>query len=965
MKKRFFALVLIAVLALTTGLTATTAFASYKVKSFEADVTAIEIGSEKAVGFTAELERGMASYIEVFDDQGRCVSYLYDNGMNGDARANDGIYYGTAKLSETSVGTVEYTIARGDSFASCEIKFYRPLTDKDWFCHDAVWANIDEIEASLEQMKATDEEIFQSVYEYLSKDENVAKVWFETDTIINFDLTSGIGNIYTRFTDEQMKSAGASTDELMAAAEELSNDMRNSDYGYIQDPDIGVWSPYYGYDSNFSYNYIDRAEQCAPTSGGEAHGFYGDDASYESFKTWNEYGVVMIDSHGTIYSGKSVICVPAPGPYDNIDMEEGHIFSLGGGEIGITGSFFLKYCPDMPNTLIYSGICLGFATNALADPLLEAGAGFYMGYTESVTFYYDGLMMDSIFEFLCTENPETGKLYTSSEACIAAQGVHGDIDPYGDAVLIWAGDESLIMQDNPIPVESVQIDPGEWDMYINNTVALMPLVEPIDANRYSVSWSSSDESIVSVDENGVATAHKEGVANVICTIEDNAPDEANTITAECTINVLGIMDASGIIFEADPITLFMGNENFIVSAGAYPENASNQNILWASSDESILKIDEDGTLHPVSPGTAVIIAETEDGGFQQGRICNVIDTAIDVAVNHGNYTLGFENDEVNPWVVDVETDPDRVSARSDIAGMTNTSAAFSMETVTLSAGDTLTFDWRVSSEKNYDTLQFLVNGEEEDRISGELEWANYTYSIPADGNYTFTWIYSKDRSHSDGSDCAWVDEIMVNIEGSEAEEIEITFVDNDESVIYSYVTTTVDEIVYPCNPYKEGMTFIGWDKSGIFDCDTTVTAVYVEGELARGDNMHMVSFTGLYDEIFSAVYVKDGEALEYPLMDYLNSMYKTESGEPIPFYGWVNDVETVTEDTVINGIFGIIGDANANLSIDSGDAAMVLRIAVEIIESTHTIDILGDFNGDGILNTGDAAGILSHAVGLA
>ncbi len=70
---------------------------------------------------------------------------------------------------------------------------------------------------------------------------------------------------------------------------------------------------------------------------------------------------------------------------------------------------------------------------------------------------------------------------------------------------------------------------------------------------------------------------------------------------------------------------------------------------------------------------------------------------------------------------------------------------------------TVTFWWKVSSEQNYDWLEFHIDGTRKDRISGNIDWQQKTYSITTTGSHTLRWRYVKDSSVSSGSDCAWVD----------------------------------------------------------------------------------------------------------------------------------------------------------------------------------------------------------------
>ena len=72
----------------------------------------------------------------------------------------------------------------------------------------------------------------------------------------------------------------------------------------------------------------------------------------------------------------------------------------------------------------------------------------------------------------------------------------------------------------------------------------------------------------------------------------------------------------------------------------------------------------------------------------------------------------------------------------------------------------ISFGVRVSSEANFDFLEFLVNGVKFDRWSGEVPWTTVRYELPA-GNNTLTWRYSKDANFSSGLDGAFVDNLYV------------------------------------------------------------------------------------------------------------------------------------------------------------------------------------------------------------
>jgi V8-like Glu-specific endopeptidase len=84
-----------------------------------------------------------------------------------------------------------------------------------------------------------------------------------------------------------------------------------------------------------------------------------------------------------------------------------------------------------------------------------------------------------------------------------------------------------------------------------------------------------------------------------------------------------------------------------------------------------------------------------------------------------------------------------------------------MQTMVTGPG-TLRFFWSVSSQTNYDYLEFYIDGVLQDRISGSVPWQQKSYVISDTGKHTLKWQYIKDGSLSLGSDTAWVDSVNYN-----------------------------------------------------------------------------------------------------------------------------------------------------------------------------------------------------------
>ncbi len=108
-----------------------------------------------------------------------------------------------------------------------------------------------------------------------------------------------------------------------------------------------------------------------------------------------------------------------------------------------------------------------------------------------------------------------------------------------------------------------------------------------------------------------------------------------------------------------------------------------------------------------------------------------------------------------PWFGQSATTHDGVDAAQS-GGITHNQESWVETTVT--GPGTLTFWWRVSSENFFDRLRFLIDGGEQQTISGNVDWAQVTVPIAA-GSHALRWRYTKDGSDSAGADTGWLDEV--------------------------------------------------------------------------------------------------------------------------------------------------------------------------------------------------------------
>jgi len=111
-----------------------------------------------------------------------------------------------------------------------------------------------------------------------------------------------------------------------------------------------------------------------------------------------------------------------------------------------------------------------------------------------------------------------------------------------------------------------------------------------------------------------------------------------------------------------------------------------------------------------------------------------------------------------PWFVETNVvEAGQYAARSGV--ITNSQSSTLILTTNFYAG-TGSFGYKVSSETNFDVLDFSVDGFLVQEWSGEAGWADFEFPLSA-GTHTLEWSYIKDPSISEGLDAAFLDNVIL------------------------------------------------------------------------------------------------------------------------------------------------------------------------------------------------------------
>lgn len=149
----------------------------------------------------------------------------------------------------------------------------------------------------------------------------------------------------------------------------------------------------------------------------------------------------------------------------------------------------------------------------------------------------------------------------------------------------------------------------------------------------------------------------------------------------------------------------------------------------------------------------------EDGAYSQTLNFTEVAGLFSEDFETGDYNeFSWNLNTTNPWSIDqneiYEGNFSSVSANIN----DYQSSTMEIDIDVLSNGE-ISFMKKVSSEATYDFLKFYIDGQLQGEWAGEINWSPETFLVSA-GQHTFTWVYEKDASVSDGADAAWVDYIL-------------------------------------------------------------------------------------------------------------------------------------------------------------------------------------------------------------
>ena len=152
------------------------------------------------------------------------------------------------------------------------------------------------------------------------------------------------------------------------------------------------------------------------------------------------------------------------------------------------------------------------------------------------------------------------------------------------------------------PVKKVKLNKKKAELKVGKKLTLKATVTPNDATDTSVEWTSSDESVATVNSKGKVTAVSAGSCVITCKAKDGSGKKAT-----CKITVKGDSANKNLKLSEEKLKLKVGETAKLKLADEDVE------VKWSSSDKSVAKVNSKGKVTAIGKGKCTITCEAADG----------------------------------------------------------------------------------------------------------------------------------------------------------------------------------------------------------------------------------------------------------------------------------------------------------------------------------------------------------------
>ena len=190
------------------------------------------------------------------------------------------------------------------------------------------------------------------------------------------------------------------------------------------------------------------------------------------------------------------------------------------------------------------------------------------------------------------------------------------------------------------PVTGITIESTNSTLEVGKTLQLKAVLEPEEPTDKSVTWTSGDESVATVDEDGLVTGKSAGKVTITARSSNDYSDtiDLNVIVLPTAITVKDSGDES-----ATEATLEV-DETLQLSATLSPDDVTETTVTWTSGNPTVARVNGDGLVTALATGETTITGETINGLTAEFKVTVIkTPTSVTIGAADGITTLAVGN----------------------------------------------------------------------------------------------------------------------------------------------------------------------------------------------------------------------------------------------------------------------------------------------------------------------------------
>ena len=256
------------------------------------------------------------------------------------------------------------------------------------------------------------------------------------------------------------------------------------------------------------------------------------------------------------------------------------------------------------------------------------------------------------------------------------------------------------------------------------------------ASKLTVEWTSSDESVATVDATGMVVAVSAGEADITASVTDSEMSAVCKVTVKVAAKDITVPDNLD-------VKLNDGNET-TVEATVSPADATDVKVSYASTDEAVATVDKDGRVQVLQPGECDITTTLMQDGEKVTEKTTHVKAfyeveSITLDSNEGKLTVGNSHTikaTVAPEEAAAETTIEWSSSNEKVATVDSngkvTAVSSGNATITATAGEESTnYEVTVEQPKKVTTSNKTYKSSSSSNSSAAVTPSNPAPTVPA------------------------------------------------------------------------------------------------------------------------------------------------------------------------------------------------------------------------------------------